>query len=65
MTPIVSVYGDSLLCVLKNPGKFNSPDYLNVMARRGVIPAFKIRRNWIVSKPEFLKYLNEKKVILL
>ena len=43
MTPIVSVYGDSLLCVLKNPGKFSSPDYLDVMARRGVITAFKIR----------------------
>jgi Fic family protein len=38
-----------------------SIDYLNVMARRGVIPAFKIKRNWVVSKLAFLKYKDEKK----
>jgi len=38
-----------------------SVDYLNVMARRGSIPAFKLKRNWMVSKKEFLKYVNEKK----
>ena len=38
-----------------------SVDYLNVMARRGAIPAFKLKRNWMVSKKEFLKYVNEKK----
>ncbi len=38
-----------------------SVDYLNVMARRGTIPAFKIRRNWLVSKDEFLKYLKAHK----
>jgi Fic family protein len=38
-----------------------SPDYLNVMARRGSIPAFKIKRNWVVSKAAFLEYLKQKK----
>lgn len=38
-----------------------SPDYLNVMARRGTIPAFKIKRNWVVSKTAFLEYLGKKK----
>jgi Fic family protein len=38
-----------------------SQDYLNVMARRGTIPAFKIKRNWVISKTEFLKYLKRKK----
>jgi len=38
-----------------------STDYLNVMARRGTIPAFKIKRNWMVSKIAFKKYLNSKK----
>lgn len=38
-----------------------SAEYLNVMARRGVIPAFKIRRNWLVSKRSFLEYLKSKK----
>jgi len=38
-----------------------SPDYLNVMARRGNIPAFKIKRNWLVAKDSFLKHLNSKK----
>ena len=38
-----------------------SPDYLNVMARRGSIPAFKIKRNWVVSRAAFLEYLKQKK----
>lgn len=38
-----------------------SPDYLNVMARRGSIPAFKIKRNWVVSRTAFLEYLKQKK----
>lgn len=32
-------------------------EYLNVMARRGVIPALKIRRNWMVSKKALLEYV--------
>ena len=27
-----------------------SKDYLNILARRGSIPAFKLKRNWLVSK---------------
>lgn len=48
---------------LKEASKLStySVDYLNVMARRGVIPAFKIRRNWLVSKKAFLNYLKSKK----
>ncbi len=38
-----------------------SSDYLNVMARRGNIPAFKIKRNWVVSRKAFLEYLKNKK----
>jgi len=38
-----------------------SVDYLNVMARRGTIPAFKLKRNWMVSKKAFEKYLKKKK----
>ena len=32
-------------------------EYLNVMARRGVIPALKINRNWMVSKKAFMEYV--------
>lgn len=38
-----------------------SVDYLNVMARRGSIPAFKLKRNWVVFKKSFLDYIKEKK----
>lgn len=38
-----------------------SVDYLNVMARRGTIPAFKLKRNWVISKEAFLKYVKSKK----
>ncbi|MCH2534878.1 MAG: Fic family protein [Bdellovibrionales bacterium] len=38
-----------------------SVDYLNIMARRGTIPAFKLKRNWVVSKEAFLKYVKSKK----
>ena len=38
-----------------------SQDYLNVMARRGVIPAFKIRRNWMVSKEALKEYIKNHK----
>ena len=34
-----------------------SQEYLNVMARRGAIPALKIRRNWMVSKKALLDYV--------
>jgi len=48
---------------LKEASKIStySVDYLNVMARRGVIPAFKIKRNWLVSKKSFLSYVKSKK----
>jgi Fic family protein len=34
-----------------------SPDYLNILARRGSIPAFKLKRNWLVSKDALQKYI--------
>jgi Fic family protein len=38
-----------------------SKDYLNILARRGAIPAFKLKRNWVVSKESFLQYVKEHK----
>ena len=38
-----------------------SKEYLNVMARRGVIPALKIRRNWMVSKAALQEYIKSHK----
>ena len=35
-----------------------SQDYLNVLARRGAIPAFKLKRNWVVTKESLLRYVN-------
>ncbi len=34
-----------------------SQDYLNILARRGAIPAFKIRRNWMVSRESLEQYV--------
>ena len=34
-----------------------SQDYLNVLARRGAIPAFKLKRNWVVTKESLLRYV--------
>ena len=34
-----------------------SQDYLNVLARRGAIPAFKLKRNWVVTKDSLLRYV--------
>lgn len=34
-----------------------SQDYLNVLARRGSIPAFKLKRNWLVSKDALDDYV--------
>ncbi|MBU0479654.1 MAG: Fic family protein [Proteobacteria bacterium] len=36
-----------------------SQDYLNIMARRGAIPAFKLKRNWLVAKDSILKYVKD------
>ncbi len=38
-----------------------SQDYLNVLARRGAIPAFKLKRNWMVNKESLLEYVNTHK----
>lgn len=38
-----------------------SQDYLNVLARRGAIPAFKLKRNWMVTKESLLQYVNAHK----
>ena len=35
-----------------------SKDYLNILARRGAIPAFKLKRNWVVSKASLLQYFS-------
>ena len=52
---------DSLI-TLKQASEISdySTDYLNIMARRGTIPAFKIKRNWMVSKKAFKKYLKSR-----
>lgn len=34
-----------------------SQDYLNILARRGAIPAFKLKRNWLVAKEALLRYI--------
>lgn len=36
-----------------------SQDYLNILARRGAIPAFKLKRNWMVTKESLLQYVEE------
>jgi hypothetical protein len=38
-----------------------SPDYLNVLAMRGAIPAFKLKRNWVIIREAILKYVKEHK----
>ena len=52
---------DSLI-TLKEASEISnySTDYLNIMARRGTIPAFKIKRNWMVSKKAFENYLKSR-----
>jgi len=52
---------DSLI-TLKQASEISnySTDYLNIMARRGTIPAFKIKRNWMVSKKAFKEYLKSR-----
>jgi len=34
-----------------------SRDYLNILARRGAIPAFKLKRNWLVSEDALERYI--------
>lgn len=34
-----------------------SQDYLNILARRGSIPAFKLKRNWVVTKEALQEYI--------
>jgi cell filamentation protein, protein adenylyltransferase len=38
-----------------------SKDYLNILARRGAIPAFKLKRNWMITKESLLQYINDHK----
>lgn len=38
-----------------------SKDYLGVMARRGVIPAFKLKRDWVILKNDLDEYVNQHK----
>ncbi|MBC8200353.1 MAG: Fic family protein [Desulfobacteraceae bacterium] len=38
-----------------------SKDYLNILARRGSIPAFKLKRNWLVSKEALEGYIKSHK----
>jgi len=51
----------STFITLKEASKLSNytVDYLNVLARRGSIPAFKLKRNWLVSKKAFLKYVQD------
>ena len=34
-----------------------SQDYLNILARRGAIPAFKLKRNWLVTEEALQRYI--------
>ncbi len=34
-----------------------SQDYLNILARRGAIPAFKLKRNWLVTEEALQRYV--------
>ncbi|MBW1892619.1 MAG: Fic family protein [Deltaproteobacteria bacterium] len=36
-----------------------SQNYLNILARRGAIPAFKLKRNWMVTKDSLLQYTKD------
>ncbi|MBU0729281.1 MAG: Fic family protein [Proteobacteria bacterium] len=36
-----------------------SQGYLNVLARRGAIPAFKLRRNWLVAEDALQRYIED------
>lgn len=36
-----------------------SQDYLNILARRGAIPAFKLKRNWLVTREALQRYIEE------
>ena len=36
-----------------------SKDYLNILARRGAIPAFKLKRNWVISQESLLQYIKD------
>jgi len=38
-----------------------SKDYLNILARRGSIPALKLKRNWVVTKEALQKYIKAHK----
>jgi len=38
-----------------------SRDYLNILARRGAIPAFKLKRNWLVSEDALERYIKTHK----
>lgn len=38
-----------------------SKDYLNILARRGAIPAFKLKRNWLVTREALEGYINKRK----
>jgi len=36
-----------------------SQDYLNILARRGAIPAFKLKRNWLVTEEALQRYVTD------
>ena len=36
-----------------------SKDYLNILARRGSIPAFKLKRNWLINRESLLQYIKD------
>ncbi len=38
-----------------------SQDYLNILARRGAIPAFKLKRNWVTTKESLMQYVKDHK----
>jgi Fic family protein len=38
-----------------------SQDYLGILARRGSIPAFKLKRNWVITQEALQRYVHDQK----
>ncbi|MBU2627297.1 MAG: helix-turn-helix domain-containing protein, partial [Proteobacteria bacterium] len=38
-----------------------SQDYLSILARRGTLPAFKIKRNWMITQESLQEYVKNHK----
>lgn len=57
MESIPELYSDVLTMAQAEKLFPHSKNYLSVMARRGAIPAFKIKRDWVVLKRDLQEYV--------